>query len=141
MKIFLIHFAGGNKYSYNKILKQKGIHLEIDRSLVNNNIKLIVKDLLRDFENISNDSYIIYGHSMGALIGYLICQKLQSKGLSMPKKLVVSGKKAPNIPREREISHLQDNEFWNEILKYFMPVFTNKILIRIIILYYIPETE
>ncbi|ROI04075.1 MULTISPECIES: thioesterase domain-containing protein [unclassified Chryseobacterium] len=121
MKIISFHFAGGNQYSFNKIFKdnKNHLHLELQRDegdleinhKVNNFIQILKKNILDN-----NSSYIIYGHSMGALIGYLVCQKLQEENLPLPKKLIVSGKKVPSIPRDKKVGHLPDNELWKEVV-------------------------
>lgn len=127
--LVLLHFAGGSSYSYNFIKEQfsnnkhfstlelPGRGKRFDHRKVNT-YQEAVEDYLDQIKKSIFDSgpYIIYGHSMGALLGYLICQKLQEEKLPMPEKLVVSGKKSPNIPRENKIAHLPDEEFWNQII-------------------------
>ncbi|MFK7000961.1 thioesterase domain-containing protein [Flavobacterium oreochromis] len=117
MKLFTIHFAGGNKYSFNKIFNQTSCSLPIEINRNNSDLHTTIEEILNNLklDNIKSD-YIIYGHSMGALLAYLLCHKLQEEGLPMPQQLIVSGKKAPSIPRENKISHLPDGEFWKEIV-------------------------
>jgi external thioesterase TEII len=127
MKFILITHAGGSKYQYLKfckgldefyILEYPGRGCRIKENLLNN-LDLLIKDLLTIIEKVitTNCKYIIYGHSMGALIGYLICQKIEELGLKKPLKLVVSGKKTPSLEREVKITHLPDEEFWQEVIK------------------------
>lgn len=120
MKFFFIPFAGGNKYSLNSLFSHKEIKtLEITRKNSFSKIEEVLNELLSEYlkEKRDDGACFIYGHSMGALLAYLMCQKLQEKNLPMPQKLVISGKKAPHIPREEKIAYLPDEEFWNEILK------------------------
>jgi external thioesterase TEII len=116
MKIVSFHYAGGNKYSYNKIIKDNHICLTISRK-ENNNIDKICDDILSRIinDNIYKQPYCLYGHSMGALLGYSICQKLQEKNIPMPKRLIVSGKKSPIIPRENKIANLPNDKFWDQV--------------------------
>ncbi len=127
MKILTFPFAGGNKYSYQnlssnlpnfKILEYSQERIVSNESRVLD-LSAIIDDLmLRIRENLKdNKEYIIYGHSMGALFGFLICQKIEELKLPRPLKLVVSGFKAPSIKRKKIISHLPDIEFWDEIIK------------------------
>ncbi|MFK7107583.1 thioesterase II family protein [Flavobacterium oreochromis] len=115
----VFHFAGGNKYSFQKIFGdfKSGFFFEMDRNShgnLDNKVNNFINKLMS--LNVKIDDYIFYGHSMGALLAYLLCHKLQEENLPMPQKLIVSGKKAPSIPRENKISHLPDGEFWNEIV-------------------------
>lgn len=116
-KILCFPFAGGNQYSYKKILSENILTLAHDRnySSLKTLISGHIKNLTPSF--FQKKGAYIYGHSMGALLAYLICQKLQEENLLMPQKLIISGKKAPSILREKKLAHLPDNEFWNEILR------------------------
>nr|WP_315254464.1 thioesterase domain-containing protein [uncultured Flavobacterium sp.] len=127
MKLLGFSFAGGSKYSFQKFTNQASDFIMIDypgRGLrMHENlifdIEILVEDLLQKVKNeiTSNKDYIIYGHSMGALVSYLICQKIEKLGLKKPLKLVVSGKKAPSIEIKIKIAHLPDKEFWQEVVK------------------------
>ncbi|CAA7196351.1 thioesterase II family protein [Chryseobacterium potabilaquae] len=121
MKLITFHFAGGNQYSFSKIFKghtNNHIPFALQRDTDDLDLNEAIHNFLLDINEkiFKNSPYVIYGHSMGALIGYLICQKLQEDDLPMPQKLIISGKKAASIPREKKLAHLSDNEFWNEIL-------------------------
>lgn len=127
IKIIVLTFAGGNKYSFSKLHKNISNFSVLEYpgrgQRVNEDLILDLDNLMEDvFLQITNkinycNDYIIYGHSMGSLIGYLICQKIEELGLPKPIKLVVSGKKPPAIKREKKIAHLTDNIFWDEIVK------------------------
>lgn len=80
-------------------------------------MSVLIEDLLPNFKNEINpcDDYIVYGHSMGALVGYLICLEIEKLGLKPPVKLVVSGAKAPKFTREKILSNLTNGDFWNEV--------------------------
>lgn len=127
MKIITFVFAGGNKYSFPKfsktltdftVLEYPGRGTRINEKLMKD-IDLLTDDLLpKIVEEIKNcHEYIVYGHSMGALVGYLICQKLQKLQIKKPLKLVVSGRKAPSIKREKLLSDLPNHLFWEEVIK------------------------
>lgn len=118
MKFFLIHFAGGNKYSFKRIFRDSRFKtLEINRENENANIGEIVDDLIsKNFSQLNEEPFCIYGHSMGGLLAYLLCQKLQERKLPMPERLIVSGKMPPAMPRKKLIAHLSDQEFWDEVV-------------------------
>jgi surfactin synthase thioesterase subunit len=127
MKIFIFPFAGGNKYSFNSLfqgqidtttLEYPGRGLRINEDLITN-INILIENLYSQIQNdiISSDEYIIYGHSMGALVGYLICKKIEESGLKKPLKLVVSGKKPPKYLKKKILSDLPNRDFWNDVSK------------------------
>jgi surfactin synthase thioesterase subunit len=142
MKVISFPFAGGNRYSFRKIFERERNHhaLEWDRQSELLELRCILEDLVYKTLTLKgNEEFIIYGHSMGALVGYLVCHKLQELGLPMPKKLVVSGRKSPSVPHCDFISHLNDQEFWNGVvslggipdemlnypvlIEYYLPIF------------------
>jgi len=127
MKIITFTFAGGSKYSFPNfsknlsnfvVLEYPGRGIRTDENFITD-IDLLIEDLLPKVKNEINSSndYIIYGHSMGALIGYLVCHKIKELKIKQPLKLIVSGRKAPSIKKEEILSDLPDSEFWEEIIK------------------------
>ena len=44
--------------------------------------------------------YAFFGHSMGASIAFELCRRIQAKKLPLPQQLIVSGRRAPQLPLE-----------------------------------------
>src|SRR2546421_579196 len=97
LKIILLPFAGGNKYCFGKLsMRLSNWHaveypgrgsrgnepLLLDANLIANDVMMQLKDVVR------GDDYIIYGHSMGALIGFLLCRKIERGNFKKPMKLI-----------------------------------------------------
>lgn len=128
MKIIAFPFAGGNSYSYKKLFNKNDGFIALDYPGRGRRYKepllLNVKDLVDDMfervkEQIDNcDEYVIYGHSMGALIAYLVCKKIESINIKKPNLLIVSGSRAPIFPRREKIAHLPNDEFWNKVVNF-----------------------
>lgn len=53
-------------------------------------------------------NYYFFGHSVGALMAYELCHRMQSYSFELPKTLFVSGKRAPHVPLNRELLHELD---------------------------------
>lgn len=125
IKIFTIHFAGGNCYSYRKFdnysLEQEFIHLELpgrgkrmDEELIldsNDAVDEVVNQILN---HSPSSNFIIFGHSMGALLAYGAASKLSDIGM-VPKAIVVSGNPGPEIKRNNELSSLPKELFIEEL--------------------------
>ncbi|WP_025742491.1 thioesterase II family protein [Aquimarina pacifica] len=128
MKVIAFPFAGGNENSFNflkKDLNKKGIKLEVieypgrgfrlEEKLLDS-VDEIVKDVFDQIKDkLHQDEYIIYGHSMGALIGYLVCRKIEELKLPQPSKLIVSGREAPGVINEEKRCLLPSELFWEKI--------------------------
>ena len=128
MKIIAFPFAGGNSQSYSKLFQKNKLFVTLTyagrgtrfrEELISDADELIEDMFIQTLKEIDTcDEYIIYGHSMGALIAYLVLQKIEENGVRKPKKLIVSGSRPPIFPRKENISHLPDNEFWDKVLKF-----------------------
>ena len=60
--------------------------------------------------------YILYGHSMGALIAFELARAFRRMGMPTPKALVVSGRRAPQVSKAEAVPHdLDDDQFWMRI--------------------------
>lgn len=122
-------FAGGNRYNCVEIKKHipkpfKWITLELpgrgDR---------FKEDLLDSVDNMVNDlyfqllplitnrSYIIYGHSMGTLLGYELTKRIVQNRITPPQLLFFTGRGGPGYESKYpgKKSLLPKDEFWKEI--------------------------
>ncbi|MFK2889778.1 thioesterase II family protein [Dyella flagellata] len=62
--------------------------------------------------------FVMFGHSMGALIAFEVCSRLQQRGFSA-SHLIVSGAHPPHRPRgEKQLHLLPRNEFLQAIKNY-----------------------
>ena len=60
--------------------------------------------------------FVLLGHSMGALIAFELARRLRLEGAPTPRRLIVSGHRAPQLPSPHPpITHLPDPEFLAEI--------------------------
>lgn len=60
--------------------------------------------------------FAIFGHSMGALIGYELARRLYARAGLQPRKLLVSGHEAPGFrTTAKRVHQLRDTEFIEEL--------------------------
>lgn len=125
-QVFLIHFAGGNVYSFPglagalkpffavELLELPGRGKRIDEALLMTR-KDAVADLLRQIRQRRNGApFIIYGHSMGADLGFRICRELEMLG-DRPVCFIPTGNPGPNITKREPLSHLPREAFFREL--------------------------
>ena len=67
----------------------------------------LLDDLLSGFTRRLRSPFIFVGHSMGALVSFEMARMLRRKNLSGPEHLVVSGHRAPQLPRRRPPVHAE----------------------------------
>jgi surfactin synthase thioesterase subunit len=67
-------------------------------------------------EPMLSSPYVLFGHSMGAIVGFELAREFRRRSLPPPQHLFVSARRAPQLPEFRgRISHLDEREFVNLI--------------------------
>lgn len=78
---------------------------------------VVLHALLDAFIPLSAQPCVLFGHSMGALMAFEVARHLRRNGLPQPHGLLLSGHRAPQLPRiEDEIRHLPDDDFVRKVL-------------------------
>jgi external thioesterase TEII len=125
-QLFLLHFAGGNLYSFD-FIRPLLKNFEVITLELPGRGKRVREPLLRDFDLAAEDMYnqilnrlasrnfLIYGHSMGAYLALRVSNML-IKVQRYPDYLLVSGNTGPGAARETTNIYLLDkNEFKNKL--------------------------
>lgn len=121
----MIHFAGGNCYSY-QFIKDYLINYEFIPLELPGRGKRIDETLLTSYRLASNDiyeqiaakrngyEYAIFGHSMGARIALTVTKMLENENIG-PCSLFVSGNPGPGAHEIKCRYKLPRHEFLNEL--------------------------
>ena len=124
--LFLLHFAGGSKYSYN-FLNPFLDKFEVKAIELPGRGERMGEDLITSFESALEDTveqirkhltgsdYVIYGHSMGAMLALGAVNEL-GKNNEGPKAIVVTGNAGPGTYEPTMRSHLGHEEFVEELI-------------------------
>jgi len=80
----------------------------------------LVEALAEVFAPFDDVPFAYLGHSMGGLLAFELARKLRDNDRALPVHLVVSGRRAPQIPDpERPIPDLPDEEFARELQRRY----------------------
>lgn len=114
INLYCLPFAGGNRYSYRKY-EQAGLpHVNIIpldypghgdrlREPLMNNIRDIATDLYRTLKSqVIDTEYAIYGHSMGATVGFELIRQIISNGGPAPLHFFITGTTGPSSLSRKE---------------------------------------
>lgn len=122
VRIFCIPYAGGSASIYNKWKKYVGSDFELipielsgRGSRFNERLYTTINDIVNDIYNnikslIDDGMYMIFGHSMGALITYELICKIIEEGDNQPIHAFFSGKVAPHIKGDNNNYHKQSDD-------------------------------
>lgn len=148
--LYCLPYAGGNAFFYRPLVQCvpshiQGCPLELpgrgrrSREALCVSMEALVDDLFRQIMPICEQGrYALFGHSMGAILSYLLTQRIERAGLVMPETLFLSGAAAPMavngqarhlLPRDAFFDMLRElggcpPEVLNEpdLLDYFEPI-------------------
>lgn len=124
-QIFLLHFAGGSTYSYDFLkpflqgyefhpLELPGRGKRVTESFVNS-IDAAINDYVQQILSLRNGApFLVFGHSMGAMIGAYLTSELE-KRKHFPVKFIAGGNPGPGCFVYKKRSALPDAEFLKEL--------------------------
>ncbi len=128
MKLICFTYAGGNKYSYRNFRPFINDKVEIITMELPGRGSRIVEPLLDKMNEIVedvynqvlphiSDNYMMYGHSMGAIVGNLIIHKLNNENKPLPSSFLASGSSSPFIRgSKKKIHDLDEVSFQQKII-------------------------
>jgi external thioesterase TEII len=126
-QLFLLHFAGGNRYSFNQMLPFLKAFDVVPLELPGRG-KRMKEALLKDFNRAAEDMYLqltakltassfmIYGHSMGAYLTLRLTNMLEQAG-KFPVCIIVSGNAGPGLKdtKRKDLHLLERKSFIKEL--------------------------
>lgn len=154
MKLILLPFAGGTSSSYNFLRNDLDSGIEFitpelaGRAIrcfdkMYQNVEEAVADIFNLVKDDLGDGYILFGHSMGAVLAYELYCKIIEEHLTSPQAIFVSGGVIDKTFLPYDATLLNDNEFFQivsklggipksllnnqELISYVSPFFKNDI--------------
>ncbi|OJW52767.1 MAG: hypothetical protein BGO67_04770 [Alphaproteobacteria bacterium 41-28] len=114
IRLFCFHHGGGSAstfYPWVTLLPVEVVAIQLPgretryKEPLLESMKEVVPHILEDFKKYTEKPFVIFGHSVGALIGFELVRSLRRLRLSLPLHLVMSGCKAPHLPLGRRSLH------------------------------------
>ncbi|PEC24139.1 thioesterase [Bacillus thuringiensis] len=148
MKLFCLPYAGGSAVVYSKWTKKLEDFIELYpvelagrgkrfNEPFYDSMEDAVNDIFNQIKDHLNQTYAFFGHSMGSLLVYELCQKIKKMGYPEPSHIFFSGREAPQtVKDEYTVYDLPDEEFIKYVFHYGgMPesFLENKMLLDIFI--------
>ena len=121
-KIVCFPYAGGsaNVYNswedYNVIGIEYNGHGSLFRKPYYKSIQEAADEISKNIINKGIKDYVIFGHSLGAIIAIETAYKLSLKNVIQPQKVIVSGSRPPHLLKKNEkIAHLNKEVFMQKV--------------------------
>ncbi len=124
-QVFLIHFAGGNCYSFEFLrpyvqdvefipLELPGRGRRVNEPLINN-FEAAAKDLFTQImQKVVTDNYVIFGHSLGAILSLKLAHMLDAAE-KKPRAIIVSGNPGPGFQNNKKRYLLTREDLMKEL--------------------------
>ncbi len=130
-KLFLLPYAGSSVMTYLPWKKYMSENIEpVFLEMQGRGIKSEQK-MAADFETVVNrlyqemtseitdENYVIFGHSMGSLLAYELYYKIVSEGFRLPEEIILSGRLAPELCiHMKKVSEYPEADFLKEVAVY-----------------------
>jgi external thioesterase TEII len=120
-KLFILHHAGGNVYSYQFLLPHLSDVFDVEmlelpgrgrrmKERLVYTFDAAVADYVQQIESIAGETpFMIYGHSMGALLSPTIIRELHTRGLA-PFALLATGSQGRLMPEDPQKYNLSKED-------------------------------
>ncbi len=130
LALYCLPFAGGSSNSFRSwapllppAVELRAVELPGHGSRLNENLYRRMDEIIPPLAEAISASidrpFAIFGHSMGALLGYELVLQLQEEYGKLPEHVFLSGHGAPTLPeREEPIHQLPKPEFLAKIRQY-----------------------
>lgn len=117
MRVVLLPFAGGHAYSYRPLVNAAppglslfcpelpGRGMRMSTPLLTE-LEDMVQDLLGLVDQPTPEPWLLFGHSMGAVLALMLARRLRYLGRGLPQGLVVSGIGGPAVLTHDKQRHL-----------------------------------
>lgn len=130
IKLFCFPYAGGSSVVFNKWKQYLDAEIELVpielagrgrrmHEALYPDVPAVVDDVYELVcEALDGRPYALFGHSMGAMISYRLCQKLRENNLPEPLHVFFSGRSAPHInrPDEKKYHLFEEEKFKEEVI-------------------------
>ncbi len=127
IKLICLPHAGGSSLIYNSWKRKINSNIEIYSPELPGrwfrykedhpkNLIAVVNDIYKNIINdLTNSTYALFGHSMGALMVYELYKKIKSNNMPLPKALFISGMYSPTTNIKERIHLYSDKELIEKI--------------------------
>ncbi|WP_181233977.1 thioesterase II family protein [Enhygromyxa salina] len=132
IRLLCFHHAGGSPSSFRPWLDELPDHVELLavrlagrearlRQTPVNSVAEVVEPLAEALAPLLRASprLAIFGHSMGALLGFELARELRRRSLPRPELLVASGRNGPGVGRKLELHKLSDKQLIDEVQRIY----------------------
>src|SRR5258707_109152 len=110
LRLFCLPYAGGSASIFRSWWSEMPPYIEVRtfqlpgresrmRDKPFTDMSLLVKELAAALQPFTDKPFVVFGHSVGALISFELTRYLRQQHLPGPQQLFISGSSAPQMPR------------------------------------------
>lgn len=130
IQFFCLPYAGGSEFAFRPLAKYcppswnlstlayPGRGRRAEEPLVYT-LEALVEDCWQQIKNQLQEPYVLFGHSLGARIAYLLALKIRATASPSPVHLILSGLAGPSVPMKASLRHLLPKTAFKSELKNY----------------------
>lgn len=130
IRLFAFPYAGGSAGSFRAWAKRLSPRIELsvlqlpgreDRyhEPMLTSMAAVVPPVCASLSHRADKPFVLFGHSVGALMAFEVVRRLEALGQCLPLELVVGGKRAPHVPIDRTPLHeLSDADLIDRLRRF-----------------------
>ncbi|SHO54450.1 thioesterase II family protein [Vibrio quintilis] len=128
MQLICFPYAGGSSRAYSDLFSRlnRDIHVQCmeypghgikSHEPLMYELEAIAELLFHELRqaNLFNSEYVFYGHSMGALVSYLVARIAAAHGYRPPSHMIVSGRSSPTVQLTGRKHLMNSDDFWQAL--------------------------
>lgn len=130
LRVICLPYAGGSATAYQPLrafwpkhweistLELPGRGRRLNEPLLTD-LDALVEDCWQQISFLTDSPYVLFGHSLGATLAYLLTHRIRARNGTLPVQLILSGTDAPSIPAKQPYRYqFTRSELKTELKKY-----------------------
>jgi surfactin synthase thioesterase subunit len=130
VRLFCLPFAGGGASLYRAWSKALAPHIEVCpiqlpgrenrfKETAHRDVNTLAPAIANQLQFYLDKPYLVYGHSMGALLAFEVLRLLQQKGQALPEAAILGAHRAAHLPLKRQpMIELDDAAFIGKLVTF-----------------------
>lgn len=117
IQVICLPFSGGSGYAFQPLAKYYPENWEVKtitfpgrgqriREALLYNMEDFLEDSWQQIKDLLHEPYVLFGHSLGGTLAYLLAHKAKKEGYPLPLHLILSGTEGPSVPTKTPYRYL-----------------------------------
>ncbi|AJQ95772.1 thioesterase II family protein [Gynuella sunshinyii] len=128
-RLLMFPFAGGSAAAYQPLLKRMPDDIDVlvyqmpghgtrFSEPLCQSVAELIEDICEFLPMLTDKPLYLFGHSLGGRVAHALCRQLQTLKQALPRMVIMSASRPPDIANHNPMSHLPDRDFLQRLRIY-----------------------